>query len=236
MVVAGRVAYNEGIACLNNLGTIIGMKVWSIIASIIAALSVASCVTGEGPTDPIGLAKEQWDACDHFPSVDLVEISDTGRVTVRDKQYSTVPAAFSSCMGHIEYRQVFDGRRPASDLIRRAYFSNEALKAKNGMIIGLSGPSKKRGQKFSVGEDIYMVILIESSPRHLDFVFAVSDVSGPVYTYEKSISPTKSTASGTYLAQKIGIPVGGTGEYSVGVKMNGYDMGQYAFTVAKRAG
>jgi hypothetical protein len=79
---------------------------------------------GIKPT-PKELAQEQWDRCNHFPSVVLVEITQTGELLVREKHTSGPPQDYVRCINAVEFEQVLAGKKDAARLLQRAYFTNK---------------------------------------------------------------------------------------------------------------
>lgn len=72
------------------------------------------------------LGQEQWDACSHFPSVELVEISDDGTLFVREKNMSGLPVEYQRCVSAVEYSQFKRGDREPFELIKAGYFTAES--------------------------------------------------------------------------------------------------------------
>ncbi len=70
------------------------------------ALATVACVSVPLLGDPIELAQEQWDQCNRFPDVELVEITAQGQLLVRNKHTGFPPVTYLRCIQAVKYKQI----------------------------------------------------------------------------------------------------------------------------------
>jgi hypothetical protein len=126
-------------------------------------LTAAGCAVMDQDMDrhqtPENLAKEQWDACSHYPSVELVTITAGGNLLVRDLHYSSPPVDYLRCIARVGYQQLLSGQRAAKSLVRDAYFVD--AKPDREYLYKPSGHFPAQANKFSPEQDVYFFFVIE---------------------------------------------------------------------------
>ena len=181
----------------------------------------------------MALGQEQWDACSGYPSVELMQITPDGQVLVRDKHQFGPPLKFQRCMAKVAFQQVVDGRRSPKHLLRRAYFSDRPVTAKNGFVTGGYGPARRTDSTFGPDEEVYFILVMETMLQRMEFTFTLSDEQGKLISYLRRVGPNRENSVGMYITQKLDLPPDEYGRFTVFVDVDGRDVGQFSLTVAK---
>lgn len=158
-------------------------------AGILVFLGLVGCAASTEVRSPKQLAQEQWAQCSSlFESVELVEIDDEGRIYYREKHASVPTTAYQRCLARIAYKQVFAKERPAADIVRRAYFTVEALG--KGPFSELNRNVPPRVTQFPSSSLARFHYWIEASDRQINVRLEWFDDSGTRAVQNRKMGPT----------------------------------------------
>ncbi len=206
-----------------------------LTAIILGALS--SCATAppaNDPTsanDPRNLAQEQWDSCSHFPSVTLVEITSSGQLIVRESSQSSPPNKYLRCVSAVAYKQVLSGRRNASDVVRHAIFITN-LPAR-GTLSDVGGSMPASVKQFDPDQDVTFFYGLEGLDVRVKVTLVWNAPQGMYRRTTKFVGPTGPIHEWTWATDRIELPDGRPGLWSVQMFIQGFPAGEYQFQVLK---
>ncbi len=199
----------------------------------VGALSACTMPTTESAkpqtVDPRILAQEQWNACSHFPSVKLVEITDAGKLVVRETAASQPPNAYLRCVSHAALKQVLDGRRDGRDIVRRAYFTDAP--SVDGPLSSIAGPLPRTVIEFEPGSDVTFFYDLEGLDRAIQVGLEWHGPGTLFWRTHQMAGPTGATYQGTFSTHRITLPRNQPGLWSVRLSIEGQSAGTYEFRV-----
>lgn len=206
-----------------------------LIAIVFVALSSCAAAPTAGVraplNDPRSLAQEQWDSCSHFPSVELVEITSSGQLIVREKHASQPPNAYLRCISAVASKQALIGRREARDVVRHAYFTKNPPARESLSDVG--GPLPVATKQFEPGQDITFFYGLEGLDVEVKVTLVWNSPQGAFWRTTEFIGPTDPSYEWTFSTDQIQLPEGLPGLWSVRMLIQGQYAGEYQFQVLK---
>jgi hypothetical protein len=179
--------------------------------------------------DPRILAQEQWSRCAHFPSVELVEITTSGQLLVRDKITSNPPTRYFRCISAVAYEQVIAGRRDASDVVRYAFFTEKPPPRGPLSEIGELLPSSVK--QFDAGQDVTFFYGLEGLNSRREVAVVWLAPQGVYRRTTQFIGPTRPRFQWSWRTDQIELPEDRSGIWSVRMFIEGRPAGEYQFQV-----
>lgn len=179
---------------------------------------------------PKQLAQKQWQNCSHFPTVQLVDITDAGKVMVRDLSYSSPPVAFQRCLASVAYRQVLAGKRDAQSLVRDAYFID--TRPRRAYLFKPSGHYPPEVDQFSPDQFVYFFFTFEApntTPAHVSSVW--TSPSGEIIRKEPRQILSKGAAARRWAVEQLIKTDKTRGRWSVNLFIENRAAGEYFFSV-----
>lgn len=197
-------------------------------AVILAAAS--SCATAPPEISPAQLAQEQWQSCSNFPSVELINITSSGKILVREKHASTPPEEYLRCVTAVKYKQVLSEQLDARNIVETAYLT-DTPPDRHSLTHG-APHLPVRAERFSTGEYAYFFYWLEHLDQRLEVIV---EWHGPEGVYQRNtmhIGPTRLAYRGTWSTDSILLPLGREGQWHVQMFVGGFFAGQYEFLVS----
>lgn len=202
--------------------------------SIVLILFLTGCAgTGSKVNSyqtPESLAKMQWQACSHFPSVELVEITLHGKVLVRDSSYSSPPVDFDRCLASVAYQQVLDGDRNARSLVRDAYFID--ARPERAYLYKPSGHFPEAVDQFTADQFVYFFFALDAPSAIPVYISSEwTSPSGEIIRKDPKSIVSKGAAARRWAVEQLNLPGKTKGRWSVKLLIENRDAGEYYFTV-----
>lgn len=215
------------------------MTLFRLTLSVVIVGTLSSCMTTQPtnstalPSDPKFLAQEQWDQCSHFPSVQLVEISNAGQLIIREKSGSSPPPDYLRCVNSAALRQFISNRRDASGIIRHAYFTN-ARPERDGLT-SAAGQIPVSIKQFEPRSNVTFFYGIEALENEVELTIVWN--APPSSKWQRAINHTIGPAGSGYEwswgTDRIELPNDRPGLWSVRLFIQGRDAGEYQFQALK---
>lgn len=203
-----------------------------IIIGALSSCTTAPPVIDSTPVnDPRSLSREQWDSCSHFPSVELVEITSSGQLIVREKHGSQPPNDYLRCVNAVANKQVLSGRRDARDVVRYAYFTKNRPAGGSLSDIGESLPVSVK--QFEPNQIVTFFYGLEGLDVQVEITLVWNSPQGAPWRTTQFIGPTGSSYQWTWRTDQIKLPEDRPGLWSVRMFIQGFPAGEYQFQVLK---
>ncbi|MBT4906281.1 MAG: hypothetical protein HOK98_00845 [Rhodospirillaceae bacterium] len=182
------------------------------------AITLVGCVVGPEVRNPKQLAEVQWAECSgQFDSVELVEISDDGKIYYREKHASTPTTAYQRCLARVAHAQVFAGERPAIDIVRRAHFSSG--RPATGTLSELNRDTPPRVERYASSSLARFHYSIEATDRPVSVKLEWFDNLGVRAVQRRLVGPTPDRFLGSYRTHSLLLGEGiGAGQF-IGVRL-----------------
>lgn len=202
----------------------------AVIIGALASCETTAPVNDTTPmNDPGTLAQEQWDSCSHFSSVELVEITASGQLLVRDKVTSSPPTRYFRCISAVAYKQVLARRRDATDVVRYAFFTEKSPPRGPLSEIGELLPSSVK--QFDAGQDVTFFYGLEALDSRLEVTLVWYAPQGAYWRTTQFIGPTRPRFQWSWRTNQIELPQDRPGVWSVRMFVEGRPAGEYQFQV-----
>ncbi len=179
---------------------------------------------------PEKLAKRQWQACSHYPTVEFVEVTGEGQLLVRDLHYSSPPVDFQRCLAEVAFKQVLSGKRDAKSLVREAYFVD--TKPDREYLYKPSGHFPEEISLFSPDQPVYFFFVIDApSNRQVRVSFEWGTPEGETIRTRPIEIPNKGAAARKWKFEQFIRPNIAKGRWSVRLFIEENEAGEYFFDI-----
>lgn len=215
------------------------MTLAHLALSAVIAGALSSCATTQSTystalrSDPKILAQEQWDRCSHFPSVQLVNISNSGQLIIREKSGSSPPPNYLQCVNTVALKQFISNRRDASGIIRHAFFTDAPPHRDD--LTATAGQIPAYIQQFEPGSNVTFFYGIEALEEEVELTIIWNAPPRKHWqrTINHSIGPADSRYEWYWGTDQIELPKDRPGLWSVKFLIQGQDAGEYQFQALK---
>lgn len=197
----------------------------------VVALVLSACASTSTFDDPKVLAREQWETCAATTdSVELMEITATGKILYRDKHAAAPIERFQVCLGSIAYKQIIAGRRDAQVVIMSAYFTTDPQR----VVSGIMGPFPARQNRFVLGSDAVFVYSVPGTRQRLEVRHEWFSPDGPYTISRKRYGPTAARFQSIWGSDRVLLlPSAPTGTWRLRLFIEGRSAGEYTFEVIR---